>query len=293
MATAASSSITATCRGALLAEKLAAITPGRIDRFVFTVGGSDANETALKVARLYQARRGYPEKVVVLAREQSYHGMSMGGTSLTGSASYWDGIGPLLPGIEHLPQPDPADPDAAAAVAAAIERIGPERVGAFIAEPISNPAGVNVPHPSYWPAVREICDRHGILLIADEVITGFGRTGRMFACEHWGLEPDIIAISKGLTSGYQPLGAAGFTSEIIEAVGDQTEPFLHGFTAGGHPAACAVALANIEIIEDEELVANAERVGGLLRERLQALSAELGRRRGPGLGLLCAIDLRW
>lgn len=276
---------------AMLAQRLAGLTPGAIDRFLFTVGGSDANETALKLARMYHAARGEPRKTTVIARDSSYHGMSMGGTSMSGAAAYWAGIGPMLPGVVHIPQPDPADPRAAEVLDAAIRAAGPDTVAAFIAEPISNPAGVNVPHPGYWPAVREICDRHDVLLIADEVITGFGRTGRMFACEHWGLEPDVISLSKGLTSGYQPLGAAGFTSAIIDTIADATAPLLHGFTAGGHPAGCAVALATLDIMEREDLVANADRMGERLRDRLRAMSDRLQLGTVRGLGLLCALDL--
>jgi len=277
--------------GALLAEKLAELGPRGIDRFLFTVGGSDANETALKVTRMYHAARDRPGKTTIIAREKSYHGMSMGATSLTGASAYWEGIGPLMPGVLHIPQPDPADPRAAEVLERAILEAGPDTVAAFIAEPISNPAGVNVPGPEYWPAIRAVCSRHDVLLIADEVITGFGRTGRMFACEHWGLEPDILVMSKGLTSGYAPLGAAGFTGSIIETIGDATTPLLHGFTAGGHPAACAVALANIEILEREELVENAARMGAHLRNRLEALSHDHDLGSVRGLGLLAAIDI--
>jgi adenosylmethionine-8-amino-7-oxononanoate aminotransferase len=277
---------------AMLGRKLAELTPGDIDKFFLTVGGSDANETAIKVARMYHAAKGSPDKFRIIARDNSYHGMSMGATSLTGSSPYWEGIGPRLPGIVHIPQPDAIDANAADVLEQKILELGPETVAAFIAEPISNAAGVNVPGPDYWPAVARICERHGVLLIMDEVITGFGRTGRMFACEHWGLEPDMIVMSKGVTSGYQPLGAVGFRSELIDAIGDATAPLLHGFTAGGHPAACAVALANLDIMEREGLVENAAGLGEHLREGLQRLSDgsdAVGAVRG--LGFMMAVDL--
>jgi adenosylmethionine-8-amino-7-oxononanoate aminotransferase len=276
-----------------LAAKLAEITPAGIERFFLTLGGSDAVDTAIKLVRHHNVLAGRPEKVKVVARRDGYHGMTFGGTTATGQAVLRDAVGPLLPGVIHVAQPDPADGQgSAAALEQAIVAEGPATVAAVIGEPISLPPGVAIPPDDYWPAVREVCTRHGVLLIADEVVTGFGRTGRMFACEHWALEPDLILMSKGLTSGYLPLGAVGLREELFERLAESATIIPHGFTAGGHPASCAVALANIDIIEREGLVDNARAVGG----HLGALLRELADRNelvteARSLGMLAAIDV--
>jgi len=216
--------------------------------------------------------------------------MSYGALSATGQQVYRDGYGPVVPGFVHVGQPSETGPEE---LEEAILREGPESIAAMIAEPISAPSGVEIPPSDYWPKVREILSRHGILLVSDEVITGFGRTGKLFACEHWDLEPDMMTMSKGLTSGYQPLGALGISAEISAALRRAEGVFLHGFTAGGHPVACAVANANLDVMLGEGLVENAAKLGEYFLPQLAAL-----RERNPkviagerALGLFAAIDL--
>ena len=276
--------------GTRLAAKLAQITPAEINRFFFTGGGSDANETAIKLARYAHAVTGSPEKNKVIARRLSYHGVTMGALSATGDDLYWSSFGPRLEGFSYIDQPYAEG--AAEQLEQEILRQGPETVAAFIAEPISMPSRLVVPSPDYWPRIREICTQYDVSLILDEVITGFGRTGRMFAHEHWGIYPDLLVLSKGITSGYLPLGAVGLTDALFEDLNAGRELLLHGFTTAGNPASCALALANIAIIEDEGLVENAARVGAHLHERLEEIAGRhsvIGDARA--FGLLGAIDL--
>jgi putrescine---pyruvate transaminase len=276
-----------------LSAKLSEITPAGLERFFFTVGGSDAVDTAIKLVRHANVLSGEPDKMTVIARRDGYHGMTMGGTTATGIAAFRTNVGPLLPGIVHVGQPgrwgDQATGDD---LEKTILELGPENVAAFIGEPISLPPGLAIPPADYWPAIREVCTRYGVRLIADEVICGFGRTGRMFACEHWGIEPDLMTMSKGLTSGYVPLGAVGLREEHFETLLGSTGILPHGFTAGGHPVACAVALANIEILQRERMVENAAEVGEHIAARLaefeQRHEAVTGVR---SLGMLAAFDL--
>jgi adenosylmethionine-8-amino-7-oxononanoate aminotransferase len=275
---------------ALLAERLAQITPAGLDRFLLTVGGSDAAESAIKMARYYHASRGRPEKVTIIGRRDSYHGLSYGAMSITGNDAYATGYGPKPPGFAHIGQPN--GPDAAAELEACILREGAETVAAFMAEPISLPAGVLVPPDGYWAEVRRICDRHDVLLISDEVCTGFGRTGRMFGMENWNVSPDLMTMSKGITSGYLPMAAVGVSNEVYEGIAAAAPMFLHGFTAGGHPVCSALALAVIDVMEQEDVVARAAETGGYLIEQCRALSADLdvvGDVRG--LGMLVGFDL--
>ncbi len=252
-----------------LSAKLAEITPRGLDRFFFTVGGSDAIDTALKLVRHANILAGKPEKMTVIARRDGYHGMTMGGTSATGIAVFRTSIGPLLPGVEHIGQPGRwGDNATAAELEQKILELGPDNVAAFLGEPIALPPGLAIPPDDYWPAIRAVCTRYDVRLIADEVICGFGRTGRMFTCDHWGVEPDLMTMSKGITSGYFPLGAVGMREEHFQTLLGSTGILPHGFTAGGHPVACAVALANIELIEREHMVENAARVGDHIAERL-------------------------
>ena len=276
--------------GVRLAAKLAGLCPAKMNRFFFTGGGSDANETAIKLARYVHAVGGAPEKNKVIARRLSYHGVTMGALSATGDDLYWSSFGPRLEGFSYIDQPT-AD-DAAEQLEQEILRQGPDTVAAFIAEPISLPSRVTVPPPDYWPRMREICTQYDVALIFDEVVTGFGRTGRMFAHEHWAVCPDFLVLSKGITSGYLPLGAVGMTDAFYERLSAAGELLLHGFTTGGNPASCAVALANIGLIEDESLVENAARVGEHLHQKLNDV-AERHTVAGEvrAFGLLAAIDL--
>lgn len=272
-----------------LVGTLAAITPPQINRFFLTLGGSDATDTSIKLVRYYNVTNGRPTKLHIIGRMQSYHGMSLGAWSVTGDEALWENFGPRLPGFSHISQPS-AD-RGAEALEEEILRVGPENVAAFLAEPISMPARVNVPPDDYWPGIREVCDRYDVLLVADEVITGFGRTGRMFAMDHWGVVPDLVQMSKGLTSGYAPLGAVGIADRVAEALSNERDLF-HGFTAAGHPSACAVAVENIRIVQTEALVEKSRLRGEYFRHELESL---VGRSEAfeavRGLGLLLALDV--
>lgn len=275
-----------------LADKLSSITPKSLSRFIFTVGGSDAIDTAIKLIRHHNVLAGFPEKMTVIARHGGYHGMTFGGTTATGQPGLREGVGPLLPGVLHIDQPGPSGDVSARELEEAILREGPETVACFLAEPVALTPGIAVPPHDYWPAIRAVCSRYGVRLVVDEVVTGFGRTGRMFACEHWNLEPDLMVLSKGITSGYLPLGAVGMSEEIFEGLCRSKNPLPHGFTAGGHPVCCEVALANIAIIEREELVDQAARVGQYLERRLSEVS---GRYEMCGdvrsLGMIAGLDV--
>ena len=289
-----------------LAEKIARITPGDLSRCFFTSGGSESVETAMKLARAYFKRVGEPTRYKFISRKGSYHGATFGTLALGGSQIFPKGdYEPLLPGSIHVPQPNPyrcelggATPEECAercvgAIEEAIKFEGPRSVAAVVAEPVSSPMGAVVPGPNYWPMLREVCDRYGVLLIADEVITGFGRTGRMFACEHWGVTPDLMTVAKGITSGYIPMGGAIARKPIADAfVGSAGAAFRHVITFGGHPVAAAAALKNIEIMEREGMVENSAAMGRYLLDGLNELKAKhqiIGDARG--LGLMCALEL--
>jgi adenosylmethionine-8-amino-7-oxononanoate aminotransferase len=285
-----------------LAEKLAEITPGDLSRLFFVSGGSEAVETAIKIAKQVQAMRGFPRRYKIIARRRSYHGMTYGAMSLTASRNEnW--FGPFMYGVSHVPHPDryrsdfglegeEADLMAARYVEQEILNQGPDTVAAVIGEPISTAAGVHVPSPKYWQMLREICDRHGVLLIADEVINGFGRTGTMFATEQFGFVPDIMTMAKGLSSGYAPIAAAIVRESIYDVFKENKEAIMgHLLTFGGHPAACAAALKNLEIFEEEDLVKQGAERGAYLRRRLEDLKAHPTVGDLRGLGMMYGIDL--
>ncbi len=287
---------------ALLAEKLSEITPGDLNRVFFSSGGSEAVETALKIARQVQAMRGFGRRYKFIARRRSYHGQTMGAMSLTHAKNeHW--FGPFMYGVSHVPHPDryrsdfglegeAADVMAARYVEQEIENQGPDTVAAVIGEPISTAAGVHVPSPVYWQMLREICTRHGVLLIADEVINGFGRTGTMFATEQFGFVPDIMTMAKGITSGYAPLAATVVSEQVYEVFKEQgTTPLGHLLTFGGHPVSCAAALKNIEIFEREELVKRGAETGAYLKSQLEELRAHSTVGDVRGVGMVYALDL--
>ena len=289
-----------------LAEKIAQIAPGDMTRSFFTSGGSEAIETALKLTRAYFKRVGEPNRTKFISRKGSYHGATMGALALGGSHLYPKlDYEPLMPGVFHVPQPLPyrcefggETPEECAelcvnAVEEMIKFQDPETIAAVFAEPISSPMGCAVPGDNYWPRLREICDRYGVLLIADEVITGFGRTGKMFATEHWGVVPDMMTVAKGITSGYIPMGGCITRGEISDAfIGSQKASFKHVITFGGHPVAAAAALKNIEIMEEEGMVENAAKQGVYLLDGLNEMKEKyqmIGDVRG--LGLFCGLEL--
>ena len=289
-----------------LAEKISQIAPGDMTRSFFTSGGSEAVETALKLSRAYFKRVGEPNRTKFISRKGSYHGATMGALALGGSHLYPKlDYEPLMPGVFHVPQPLPyrcefggETPEECAelcvnAVEEMIKFQDPETIAAVFAEPISSPMGCAVPGDNYWPRLREICDRYGVLLIADEVITGFGRTGKMFATEHWGVVPDMMTVAKGITSGYIPMGGCITRGEISDAfIGSQKASFKHVITFGGHPVAAAAALKNIEIMEEEGMVENAAKQGAYLLDGLNEMKEKyqmIGDVRG--LGLFCGLEL--
>jgi adenosylmethionine-8-amino-7-oxononanoate aminotransferase len=287
-----------------LADRLIEIA-GDMQAVFFTSGGAEANESALKTARFYWKACGKPEKVKVVSRHEAYHGVTLQTMSATSMGSYWKMFEPRVPGFVHIQTCYPyrfqgARPGETIGEAAAREleeailREGPETIAAFIGEPIHGAGGVIYPTDDYWPRVREICTRYNVLLIADEIITGFGRTGRWLALEHWNVKPDIVSFAKGVTSGYLPLGGMMVTRAIKEVM-DSVKPedrWMHAYTYSAHPTCCAVALKNIEIIEREGLCANAEKLG----ERLHAgLIVAFGNHPNAGdirggKGLLAAVE---
>ncbi|HEX6781876.1 MAG TPA: aspartate aminotransferase family protein [Solirubrobacterales bacterium] len=250
-----------------LAERLVGLAPPGLGGVFFVSGGSEANETAIKLARRHWVRQGRPEKSIVLAHDRGYHGLTGITTTATRLRPYHAEFGVQAPDVAEVPAPYPyrcaagvpCEPQSCPVcrgevLEAKIEELGPERVAAAIVEPVFGSGGVIVPPAGYLRRLREICDRHGVLLIADEVITGFGRTGSWFGCDHEGVAPDVITFAKGVTSGYVPLGGAIVSDELWDELRDPDRRpghFMHGFTNSGHPVACAVALANIEAIERE------------------------------------------
>ncbi len=287
-----------------LAEKLAELFYPSINTFFFTSGGAESNESAFKTARFYWKAVGKPDKVKFISRMKGYHGVTMAAMSATGLPAYWPMFEPRVPGFVHIDSPYPyrfvnKTPGVSDGVAAAnlleeaILREGPETVAGFIAEPVQGAGGVIPPQDDYFTRIREICDQYEVLLIADEVITGFGRTGRWFGLEHYGIEPDIASFAKAITSGYVPLGGIGVNDtirDVIETVpGDKR--WMHAFTYSGHPTGCAVALANLAIIEGEGLVQRAGEVGDYMLKALQELEEmpTVGNVRGKGL--MAAVEL--
>ncbi len=287
-----------------LAERLT--TLARQAAVFFTSGGAEANESAFKTARFYWKAQGKLDKIKIIARLQGYHGLTLQAMSATAiGPEYWKMFEPRVPGFVHIHTCYPyryqgAKPGETVGQAAAREleetilREGPDTVAAFIAEPIHGTGGVFYPTDDYWPLVREVCSRHNVLLIADEIITGFCRTGRWFALEHWGVTPDILTFAKGVTSGYLPLGGI-MVSAAIKQVMDDVKPedrWLHGYTYSAHPTCCAVGLKNVEIMERERLWENAARMGDRLSAGLHAAFDDhphAGDIRA-GKGLLAAVE---
>ena len=285
-----------------LAAKVADLAYEDMTGVFFTNSGSESNEGALKVAHFYWNLKGRPSKVKLIARERSYHGGTLATSAMTGLPAFWKYFGPLPPEIVHTEQPanlececEPnTDGECAHWLEAAIEREGAETVAAFIAEPVKGAGGVWTPSADYFRLVREICDQHEVLLISDEVITGFGRTGRWFALEHWGVQPDILSVAKAITSGYVPLGAFIVGDEIMEALQDLPADarFMHAYTNSAHPTAAAVALRNLQIFEDERLVENAAAMGERLGDGLRsALGGHPHVTNLRNLGLIAGLSL--
>jgi putrescine aminotransferase len=279
-----------------LAERLAALAPGGLDRVFFTNSGSEATDAALRLVRRYWEIEGQPRRRIAIARDQAFHGSTYAGASLGGLEAVHAQGGLPIPDIEHIGAPStwthrqqaraagiaPLDDEAFGREAASwldlrIRALGPERVAAFFAEPVQAAGGVIVPPASYWPEVARICRAHGVLLVADEVVCGFGRLGRWFGCERFGVVPDLITFAKGVTSGYVPLGGVLVGRRVGDALVARGGELQHGHTMSGHPVACAAALANIDLLAHEGLV---ERAAG-----------DLGARFATGLGALACHPL--
>ena len=287
-----------------LAKKLSELAYPRLNAVFFASGGAEANESAFKLARSYWKLRGQPSKVKIIARRFAYHGVTIAAMSATGMPAYWPLFEPRAPGFLHIAPPycyhcefgktpGACSLECATALEETILREGPETVAAFIAEPVQGAGGVIVPPDGYFPKIREICDRYGVLFIADEVITGFGRTGRMFALEHWGVEPDIMSFAKGVTSAYLPLGGIVISDEIAGLLRSlpPDQAWMHAYTYSGHPTCCAVGLKNVEIIEREGLAARAAEMGRRLLAGLQTLASLPAVGEVRGLGLMAAVEL--
>jgi adenosylmethionine-8-amino-7-oxononanoate aminotransferase len=287
-----------------LAERLCQLTrPEGMVRAFFSSGGSEAVEAAFKLVRQYWRLRGEAAKTKIISLKRGYHGVTLGALSANGITSNREYFEPLLPGFIQVETPhlygNPYTQDheelgriCADMLEREIQYQGPGTVAAFIAEPVQGAGGVIVPPANYWPRLREICDKYDILLIADEVVTGFGRLGTMMGSRHWGVKPDIMTFAKGINSGYIPLGATMMNAKVAEAfdTGDKAQfspkAFAHGNTYAGHPLACAAALASLRIVEDENLPENAGRVGAYFLKRLKEVQSRhhmIGDVRGQGL----------
>ncbi len=269
-----------------LAKKMADLTPEPLTAAFFTSGGSEANDTAYKLARHYWLLKGQPERKKIISRTKSYHGVSMGATSATGLKGFREFTKSLAPDFYFVDHFDTAD------LRQLIEEEGPETIAAFIAEPVQGAGGVHVAPKNYFKEVKDICTQYGILFITDEVITGFGRTGKWFGIEHYGVTPDMMCFAKGITSGYAQLGGVMISEQIHNDLKELSQgTLLHGYTYSGHAMACAVGLKNIELIEKENLVENAKARGEELLGGLKWIKSErktVGNVRG--LGLMAALD---
>jgi taurine--2-oxoglutarate transaminase len=269
---------------ARLGAKLAEISPGDIDTFFFTNGGSEANENAIKIARFFSGRHK------VLARYRSYHGGTAGSISLTGDPRRW-AAEPGIPGVVHVLDPYhgvergwESTHQSLATLEEVMQLEGPQTIAAFILETVTGTNGILIPPDGYMQGVRQLCDKHGILMIADEVMAGFGRTGEWFAVDHWNVKPDLVTMAKGLTSSYVPLGAVGMRHHIAQHF--QNHVFYGGLTYNSHPLGCAAALATIGVYEEDGLLENAKRMGGIMTDLLKDLQT-----RHPSVGAVRSIGL--
>ena len=279
------------------------LRPEGMARVLFSSGGSDAIEGALKITRQYWKLSGKPEKTKFFSLKHAYHGVHFGGMSVGGGIPWRRAYEPLLPGCFQVDSPylyrnawtedhEELGEICAQILAREIEQQGPDTVAAFIAEPVQGAGGMIVPPANFWPKIRKICDTFDILLIADEVVTGFGRTGTMFGSRHWGVKPDIMCLAKGINSGYVPLGATVVNKRIAESWSKENAlaPIMHGYTYSGHPLACAAALANLKIVVDEDLPSNAAKIGNYFIDQLEVLREFPTVGDVRGVGLMLAIE---
>ena len=285
-----------------LSKALVDISPSQFNHVFFTNSGSEANDTVVRMVRHFWALEGKPEKTVIISRENAYHGSTVAGSSLGGMKGM-HAQGGILHDIEHIAQPywyrsgSEMDPEefglkTAQALEIRIREIGEDRVAAFIAEPVQGAGGVIIPPTTYWPEIQRICKKYGILLIADEVICGFGRLGEWFGSEHFDIEADLMPIAKGLSSGYLPIGGLMIGDRVTETVINKGSDFNHGFTYSGHPAACAVALENIRILKDEKIIEKAKHeLSPYLQKKWLALGDHPMVGEARGVGMVGALEL--
>jgi putrescine aminotransferase len=286
-----------------LSRMLVEITPPQFNHVFFTGSGSEANDTVLRLVRRYWELRGEPNRSVVISRKNAYHGSTIAGASLGGMSAMHAQGGPMVPGIEHIAQPywyieggELTPEEFGLRTARELEQkilaLGAERVAAFIGEPVQGAGGVIIPPASYWPEIQRIVDKYGLLLIADEVITGFGRTGQWFGSDTFGIRPDLMPIAKGLSSGYLPIGGVMIADRIADTLIERGGEFFHGFTYSGHPVSCAVACETLRIMQEEQLVEQVRAVTAPYLARQWATLAEhplIGEARS--IGLMGAIEL--
>jgi putrescine aminotransferase len=286
-----------------LSELLSELSPGDFNHVFFTGSGSEANDTQIRLIRRYWDLKGQSEKMTIIARKNAYHGSTLGGASLGGMSAMHEQMVLPVPGIEHIDQPYQFELGAglsaeqfglqqARLLEEKILEIGVDRVAAFIGEPVQGAGGVIIPPDSYWPEIQRICDEYGILLVADEVITAFGRLGEWFGSTRFGIRPDLISIAKGVTSGYLPLGGALVSDRVAEVVIGEGGEFAHGYTYSGHPVACAVALANLRIMQEENIVQRVrQHTAPYFKERWGSLAEHPLVGEARSLGLVGAIEI--
>lgn len=289
-----------------LAERLVNISPERLKRAFFANSGSEANDTVVKLVRYYNNALGRPEKKKIIARLRAYHGITVASGSLTGLPWNHHHFDLPMAGVLHTSTPfhyrnalpGETEEEFSTRLAAELEELilkeGPDTVAAFIGEPVMGAGGVLIPPSGYWQKIQEVCRRYDVLIIADEVICGFGRTGNMFGCETYDIDPDFLVLSKQITSSYQPLSAILFTDEIYQKVADNSASvgtFGHGFTTGGHPVATAVAVENLKIFEERNIVQQAAEMGGYFNDKLAGLRDHPMIGDVRGVGLLAGLDL--
>ncbi len=294
---------TATPPAVMLATKLAEKLGGKLQHVFFNSSGSEANDTVMRMVRYYWSLKGQPNRTIFISRRNAYHGSTMAGASLGGMAHMHPIGGLPIPGVEHVAQPYKfgegfnEDEEAfAARTAQEIEdriiKVGPENVAAFIGEVVQGAGGVIIPPKGYWKRVEAICKKYGILLVVDEVITGFGRLGSWFGFQHFGVQPDLVPMAKGLSSGYLPISAVGVSSEIVETLREGNGEFAHGYTYSGHPVSAAVALKNLEIIDREGLVERVrDDIGPYFAEALARLKSDPLVGEVRSLGLIGAVEI--
>ncbi len=286
-----------------LSKLLQEVTPVHLNRVFFTNSGSEANDTVIRLINRYWDLQGQPEKMTIISRSDAYHGSTIGAASL-GAMKDMHTQGHLpIPGIEHIATPywyrdggDLSPEDFGLQAARALEEkilaLGADKVAAFIAEPIQGAGGVIIPPDTYWPEIQRICKEHDVLIVADEVICGFGRLGSWFGSDHFQIEADLMPIAKGLSSGYLPIGGVMVSDRVAELIITEGEEFAHGFTYSGHPASCAVALANINILRDEKIIENVkDNTGPYLQSKWRELAEHPLVGEARGVGFIGALEL--